>query len=192
MRIGLSGCALTTHYELGQALKETAGLLNRETVVIASGDLSHRLKYDGPYGYRKEGPEYDSRIMEIMGKGDFGALFDFTEDFCEKAGECGHRSFTVMAGALDKTKVEAERLSYEGPFGVGYGVCCYKVCGEDRERDFKGGKPTGLHRNPFRHPPLRCRGNYSQRRQRFLERPEICPRGARGARHAYHQCGRAG
>ncbi len=137
VRIGLSGCALTTHYELGQALKETAGSLNRKTVVIASGDLSHRLKEDGPYGYRKEGPEYDSRIMEIMGKGDFGALFDFSEDFCEKAGECGHRSFTIMAGALDKTKVEAERLSYEGPFGVGYGICCYKVCGEDRERDFK-------------------------------------------------------
>lgn len=137
VRIGLSGCPLTAHYELGQAVRETADCLNRETVVIASGDLSHRLKDDGPYGYRKEGPEYDRRIMNVMEKGDFGRLFDFAEDFCEKAGECGHRSFTIMAGALDKTKVTAERLSYEGPFGVGYGICCYSVCGADGERNFK-------------------------------------------------------
>lgn len=137
VRIGLSGCPLTAHYELGQAVRETSERLNRETVVIASGDLSHRLKDDGPYGYRKEGPEYDRRIMDVMEKGDFDRLFDFAEDFCEKAGECGHRSFTIMAGALDKTKVVAERLSYEGPFGVGYGICCYSVCGADGERNFK-------------------------------------------------------
>lgn len=137
VRIGLSGCSLTTHYELGQAIRETADFLNRKTVIIASGDLSHRLKEEGPYGYRKEGPEYDSRIMEVMETGAFMDLFDFTEDFCEKAGECGHRSFTIMAGALDRTKVEVKRLSYEGPFGVGYGVCCYQVCGVDEMRNFK-------------------------------------------------------
>ena len=137
VRIGLSGCSLTTHYELGQAIRVTADFLNRQTVIIASGDLSHRLKEEGPYGYRKEGPEYDSRIMEVMETGAFMDLFDFSEDFCEKAGECGHRSFTIMAGTLDRTKVEAKRLSYEGPFGVGYGICCYQVCGEDKARNFK-------------------------------------------------------
>ena len=137
VRIGLSGLSLVTHYELGRRIRETAEVLGRNIVVIASGDLSHRLTEKGPYGYREEGPKYDHRIMEVMGSGDFGRLLEFPEDFCEKAGECGHRSFTIMAGALDKTKVEAERLSYEGPFGVGYGICCYKVCGEDRERDFK-------------------------------------------------------
>lgn len=128
VRIGLSGLTLAKHYELGQCIKETAEVLNRRVVIIASGDLSHRLKEDGPYGYQKEGPEYDSRIMEVMGKGAFGELLEFSEDFCEKAGECGHRSFIIMAGALDKTEVTAERLSYEGTFGVGYGICVYNVC----------------------------------------------------------------
>lgn len=137
VRIGLSGLPLTMHYELGQYIKETAQALNRNTVIIASGDLSHRLKEDGPYGYRKEGPEYDNRVMDVMGKGSFGELLEFSEDFCEKAGECGHRSFVIMAGALDRTKVTAKRLSYEGPFGVGYGICCYQVCGSDSERNFK-------------------------------------------------------
>ena len=128
VRVGLSGLPLISHYELGQCIQETANALNRKVVIIASGDLSHRLKEDGPYGYRKEGPEYDARIMDVMGRGDFGELMEFPEDFCEKAGECGHRSFTIMAGALDKRKVTAEKLSYEGPFGVGYGIFTYNVC----------------------------------------------------------------
>ncbi|MDE6212344.1 MAG: AmmeMemoRadiSam system protein A [Lachnospiraceae bacterium] len=127
VRVGLSGLPLISHYELGQCIQETANALNRKVVIIASGDLSHRLKEDGPYGYREEGPAYDARIMDVMGRGDFGELMEFPEDFCEKAGECGHRSFTIMAGALDKRKVTAEKLSYEGPFGVGYGICTYNV-----------------------------------------------------------------
>ncbi len=137
VRIGLSGLPLKMHYQLGQYIQEVDKLLKRTTVLIASGDLSHRLKEDGPYGYQKEGPEYDSRIMEVMGTADFGALFQFPENLCEKAGECGHRSFTIMAGALDKRKVEAELLSYEGVFGVGYGICSYTVCGSDAGRNFK-------------------------------------------------------
>jgi len=137
VRIGLSGLPLKMHYQLGQYIQKVDELLNRTTVLIASGDLSHRLKEDGPYGYQKEGPEYDSRIMEVMGTADFGKLFQFPENLCEKAGECGHRSFTIMAGALDKRKVEAEPLSYEGVFGVGYGICSYIVCGNDEGRNFK-------------------------------------------------------
>ncbi len=137
VRIGLSGLALTTHYELGRRIRETAEVLERRIVLIASGDLSHRLKADGPYGFRQEGPEYDRRIMQVMEKGTFGELLEFPEDFCEKAGECGHRSFTIMAGALDRLGVEAQGLSYEGTFGVGYGICAYRIQGKDQERNFK-------------------------------------------------------
>ena len=137
VRIGLSGLPLVKHYELGECIKEAAGRLGRKTVVVASGDLSHRLKEDGPYGYQAEGPVYDKRIMEVMGSGNFAELFEFSEKFCDKAGECGHRSFTIMAGAFDKTEVKAERLSYEGPFGVGYGVCIFKASGENAGRSFR-------------------------------------------------------
>ena len=137
VRIGLSGLSFTAHYELGQRIRETTEVLDRNVVIIASGDLSHRLLPEGPYGYRAEGPEYDSRIMDVMEKGEFGRLFDFSEDFCERAAECGHRSFLIMAGALDRLKVSVRRLSYEGPFGVGYGCCMYEVLGKDLQRNFK-------------------------------------------------------
>ncbi len=137
VRIGLSGLPLVEHYRLGQHIAKTAELLGRRTVLVGSGDLSHRLKEDGPYGFREEGPAYDRRIMDVMGRAAFGELLDFPEDFCEKAGECGHRSFTIMAGALDEREVTANRLSYEGPFGVGYGICMYEVRGNNPTRNFK-------------------------------------------------------
>lgn len=136
VRIGLSGLPFSMHYMLGQCIQKTAELCEKKIVVIGSGDLSHKLKADGPYGFQKEGPEYDKRIMEVMGSASFDQLFDFTEEFCEKAAECGHRSFLIMAGALDRMAVEARRLMHEGTFGVGYGICTYETKGRDPERDF--------------------------------------------------------
>lgn len=137
VRIGLSGLSLVKHYELGQCIKSVAEKLERNIVVIASGDLSHKLKAEGPFGFQKEGPEYDSRVMYVLGKGAFGELLEFPEKLCNKAGECGHRALTMMAGALDRTEIIARHLSYEGPFGIGYGVCEYLVCNENPQRNFK-------------------------------------------------------
>lgn len=136
VRIGLSGLPFSAHYRLGQCIQRAAERSEKRIAVIASGDLSHRLTKDGPYGFQEEGPAYDRRIMDVMGSGEFGGLFDFSEEFCEKAAECGHRSFVIMAGALDSLAVKAERLSHEGPFGVGYGICTYEAGGPAPGRDF--------------------------------------------------------
>lgn len=136
VRIGLSGQSYKAHYTLGECIRRAAEKTKKRIIVVASGDLSHVLKSDGPCGYRAEGAIYDERIMDVMERADFGKLFSFNPDFCENAAECGHRSFIVMAGALDRTAVRAEKLSYEGPFGVGYGICAYDVTGSDETRNF--------------------------------------------------------
>lgn len=136
VRIGLSGLPLTEHYRLGMLIRAAAEMLGRHVSVIASGDLSHRLKKNGPYGFRAEGPVYDKRIMDVMHRAAFGELFDFSDVFCDSAGECGHRSFTIMAGCFDGQTVTARELSYEGPFGVGYGVCTFMPGGADESRHF--------------------------------------------------------
>jgi AmmeMemoRadiSam system protein B len=136
VRIGLSGLSLQKHYQLGQLIAAAAAKLNRRVVFIASGDLSHKLKRSGPYGFDPAGPKYDKRIMTVMGSGAFDQLFSFDDTFCEEAAECGHRSFVIMAGALDGLAVKAEQLSYEGPFGVGYGVCAFTPTGTDEQRHF--------------------------------------------------------
>lgn len=136
IRIGISGLSLLEHYALGALIAQASEVLGRRTVFTASGDLSHYLKEDGPYGFRREGPEYDRRIMEIMGSGDFAGLFDFDEGFLDAAGECGHRSFVIMAGAFDGINVEPRKMSYQGTFGVGYGICDFRPTAEDGARNF--------------------------------------------------------
>ncbi|MCR5670561.1 MAG: AmmeMemoRadiSam system protein A [Butyrivibrio sp.] len=136
VRIGLSGLPLADHYRFGQMIQRAVEKTGRRAVVVASGDLSHKLQEYGPYGYAPEGPVYDHKIMDVCSRGAFGELFDFEESFCEKAAECGHRSFVIMAGTLDGLKVVATRLSHQDVTGVGYGVCTFVPGEADEKRHF--------------------------------------------------------
>ncbi len=136
VRLGLSGFSLAKHYQYGMLIKEIARAQDKRVVYIASGDLSHKLREDGPYGLDEAGPIYDQRIMDVMGNGSFDELLDFDESFLNKAAECGHRSFVMMAGALDRTAVEIGRLSHQDVTGVGYGICTYIPTGESEDRAF--------------------------------------------------------
>ena len=136
VRIGLSGLSLTDHYRLGQIVARAVEDTGTRAVFIASGDLSHKLQEYGPYGFAKEGPEYDRRIMDVCSRAAFGELFDFDETFCDKAAECGHRSFVIMAGALDGLSVKATVLCHQDVTGVGYGICTFYPEGTDPNRHF--------------------------------------------------------
>ena len=136
VRIGLSGLPLSEHYRFGQIIREAVDRLGTKAVFIASGDLSHKLQDYGPYGFAQEGPQYDERIMDVCSRASFGELFDFDETFCDRAAECGHRSFVIMAGALDGQAVKAKALSHEDVTGVGYGICTFKPGEPDDSRHF--------------------------------------------------------
>lgn len=136
VRIGLSGLGPLDHYRLGQAIALAVEQLGRRAVLVASGDLSHKLREDGPYGFAPEGPVFDERVTEIFETGDFDRLLALDATLADKAAECGLRSFQIMAGALDGCDVAARLLSYEGPFGVGYAVASFIVNGRDETRHF--------------------------------------------------------
>ncbi len=136
VRVGLSGLSLLDHYRFGQIIKKAVDNMGRRAVFIASGDLSHCQKADGPYGYKPAGPKYDEQIMRIMGQANFGELLTFNPTLMSEAEECGHRSFVIMAGALDRTSVDATVFSHEATFGVGYGICRFLVKGDDPSRAF--------------------------------------------------------
>ena len=136
VRIGLSGLPLTEHYMLGQIIRKSVQLSGKRAVFVASGDLSHKLQSYGPYGYAQEGPQYDERVLDVCGRAAFGELLEFNETFCDKAAECGHRSFVIMAGAWDGIAVKASVLSHEDVTGVGYGICTFYPEGLDESRHF--------------------------------------------------------
>lgn len=129
VRVGLSGLSPREHRMMGRCFELAANILDRRVVLVASGDLSHKLTHDGPYGFNEAGPQFDGAITQIFKTGELDDLFAFDELFCEEAAECGLRSFQMMAGALAGSTYTSELLSYEGPFGVGYAVACFEVTG---------------------------------------------------------------
>ncbi len=136
IRIGLSGLSLTDHYKLGIYIKQVAEDLGRNTVIVASGDLSHKLQEHGPYGFDPAGPVYDKKIMEAAAAADFGGMMEFDEKLLDEAAECGHRSFVIMSGTFDGVDVKVEALSHQDITGVGYGICIFTPGAENEDRCF--------------------------------------------------------
>ena len=136
VRMGLSGFSALAHYRLGRCVAEAVRALGRRAVFVASGDLSHKLRSDGPYGFAPEGPVFEKAVTEAMASGDFLQFLTMDPSLCERAAECGLRSFQMMAGALDGLTVAARLLSHEGPFGVGYAVALFRVTGRNEARCF--------------------------------------------------------
>ncbi len=109
--------------ELGQAIAATARELGRRTAVIASGDMSHRLIPTAPAGYDPEARRFDDTFISLLRKGAFGELRQIDPALQERAAEDVVDSTRVALAASGYRAVgHHEVLSYEGPFGVGYGV----------------------------------------------------------------------
>ncbi|PIR02609.1 MAG: hypothetical protein CO031_00190 [Candidatus Nealsonbacteria bacterium CG_4_9_14_0_2_um_filter_37_38] len=101
---------------------------DKKYALIASGDLSHCLKEEGPYGFHPDGPKFDKELIKLLKKKDVENILKLDEMFPE-AGECGLRSFCFLLGILEASGIDwqPEILSYEGPFGVGYLVANFKL-----------------------------------------------------------------
>jgi len=88
--------------------------------LLASGDLSHRLTPEAPAGFNPEGRIFDQDVMAALAAGDPEVLIEkWPMPRLEAAGECGFRSVLALLGLAGGP---VEPLSYEGPFGVGYGT----------------------------------------------------------------------
>jgi len=136
IRISQAAMSATEHYMMGQIIAKAVELTGRKVVVIASSDLSHKLKEDAPYGFAKEGLEFDNKITELLKTGDFLSLLKIPDTLRERAAECGYNSLVMLAGIFDAQNVEAKLLSYECPFGVGYAVASFKSDGQNENRNF--------------------------------------------------------
>ncbi len=127
VRVGLSGLSPSDHHFLGQSITRAAEKLGRRCVLVASGDMSHTLSAEGPYGFNDAGPAFDRAVEGIFARGTLQELFALDPVLCSEAAECGLRSFEIMAGALEGLPFTPQLLSYEGPFGVGYGIAAFEV-----------------------------------------------------------------
>lgn len=114
-------------YKLGMVIQKAVEASKTNAVFIASGDLSHKLKDEGPYAYNPQGAKFDTTLISHLEKGDILGVFNMDPMMIEEAGECGLRSYYVMLGAMNGHEVKGNLLAYEGTFGVGYGVMSFTL-----------------------------------------------------------------
>lgn len=115
------------YFDLGKQYGEAIEKSAKRTAVIASGDLSHVLKAEGPNGYHPAGPKLDALIVKAVREKDVESLLTMDEELRENGAECGLRSILFLFGVFDGRDYETEVLSYEGPFGVGYMVATFTI-----------------------------------------------------------------
>lgn len=125
--MGFSMFSVEELFAFGTVLQKVIEESPGRTAVVASGDLSHRLTISAPAGYSPLGSQFDEALMELLGKGDYLGVLTMDPGVVEGAGECGYRSVVILLGCTDGYETDPEILSYEGPFGVGYGVVDLKV-----------------------------------------------------------------
>jgi len=117
------------YFEEGKKVYQSKILnLKSKIALIASGDMSHCLKEEGPYGFHPDGPKFDKDFIESLKKKDIEKILKL-DDLYPEAGECGLRSLCFLLGILEASGLDwqPEILSYEGPFGVGYLVANFKI-----------------------------------------------------------------
>ncbi len=120
-------------FELGQAVARAAEKTEKRTVILISGDLSHRLQPDAPAGYHPRACLFDREVTRALERGDGEALMGIEEELQELAGEDVLHVLPVMVGALADREVEPRFYSYQAPYGVGYATALWMARGQREE-----------------------------------------------------------
>lgn len=107
-------------YLFGQIIQQASNQLGRKVAILASGDMSHALKEEGPYQYHPDGPRFDQTVKAALDQGDFASILKIPALLRENARECGYPSLLILLGAMDGYMADKIISNYEGPFGVGY------------------------------------------------------------------------
>ncbi|HEX8177352.1 MAG TPA: AmmeMemoRadiSam system protein A [Pyrinomonadaceae bacterium] len=110
------------HLRFGSCIKSAIEETARPAALVASGDLSHRLKPGAPAGFNPEAHLFDEEVVASLRVCDPSRIVKIDQGLRKRAGECGYRSMLIAFGAAQSAEPTCEVLSYEAPFGVGYMV----------------------------------------------------------------------
>jgi MEMO1 family protein len=109
-----------TEERMGQAIARAAEAAGERWIVLASGDMSHRLNPNAPAGYHPLAKEFDRTFKARIDAGDLRGACAIDPGLREIAAEDVIDSCAVAAGAVGYRSQGHRTYAYEGPFGVGY------------------------------------------------------------------------
>ncbi|MDQ3665543.1 MAG: AmmeMemoRadiSam system protein A [Acidobacteriota bacterium] len=118
--LGYSFLSNEDHLRFGSCIGKAINETGRAAGLIASGDLSHRLKPDAPAGYNPTAYIFDDEVVDALRTNSPERIINIDQDLRRNAGECGYRSMLIALGATREQPWTCEVIHYEAPFGVGY------------------------------------------------------------------------
>ena len=118
--LGYSFLSNEDHLRFGACIQRAAEKASRAVALVASGDLSHRLKPGAPAGYNVDAHLFDEEVLASLQACEPARIAHIDQDLRKKAGECGYRSILIALGATQGSIPACDVLHYEAPFGVGY------------------------------------------------------------------------
>lgn len=133
--ISIAGLNGKEHYRFGILLREAIRHSNRRVILIASGNLSHKLSKNTPYGYSEDGIAFDKSIRKLLLTENAEGFLTLSPKEIEKAAPCGINAYRIVLGTLDGFRFLPRILSYEAPLGTGY-LCAELTCGKATESIF--------------------------------------------------------
>lgn len=109
---------------MGEALRIASG--SERWAIIASGDMSHKLKPSSPAGYDPQAQQFDDAVVKGLKGGDLRGVAELDPRLRRLAAEDVVASVTVAGAATGWRSDQHRILGYESPFGVGYcvGILC--------------------------------------------------------------------
>jgi len=110
------------HFRFGRRLGEIIKTSEKKIAVIASADLSHRLKRKSPGGYSPKGAKFDNKLIEYLNEPGTANenILKMDDNLIKDAGECGLKPIIILLGALTGTAWQPRVLAYQTDFGIGY------------------------------------------------------------------------
>lgn len=108
------------HLEFGKSLSNILNDYEEKTILLSSGDLSHRILSSAPAGFHPDGEKFDKLISDSIEAGNYSKIIEMDQKFRQNAGECAYNSLMIAFGALENQAKNNKVYSYEAPFGVGY------------------------------------------------------------------------
>jgi aromatic ring-opening dioxygenase LigB subunit len=118
--------SLEEHLALGNRINQVIANSAKRIAVIASGDLSHKLKKNSPTGYSPKGAKFDNKLIEFLNDPKT-AKENMDAKLIQDASECGLKSIMILLGVLDNRNYESEVMAYQTDFGIGYLMMNFKL-----------------------------------------------------------------
>lgn len=124
--VGLSSPAMdiAALKRIGQCIAAAARDAGRNVCVVASGDMSHKVNRESPYGEVAEGAEFDRLVCTALDSSNMSTLYRMDPVLRARAAECGYASLVMLSSVFENPR--CTRYSYEAPFGIGYCVASFE------------------------------------------------------------------